>query len=171
MARAFATDTTNPTTYWVALNADGDYAGATLTATTTGLEIGYVPNRDLPVVATISGTPAPVALAGAASNYLAWGFVQVNRNIYRVDMPVAFANAEGPRFPFVRIVGSAIVFRQFEPVAIIGSDPYAGAADSSAIAADVLSAATASPIAANVESINATTVLGTGITSDKWRGA
>jgi len=140
MTRLLEVSDPTPTTYWAILDPNGMYNGTAITATTTGLTLGYYFVRGAEIEAVVGNVTEPVALASDSAAWTEWGVIQVRSGILRVDFPAAITASQGPVWLYVMVPGTDLVFRQIEPAAIVGSDPYAAAETSTDVVAAELAA-------------------------------
>ena len=139
--------------------ADGTPA-TTVTHSTSGLTVRYRKNNG----ALTTVTPVTQTATGAHTD---GGFVHVADGAYRVDLPDAAVDTLGQTKVYVGgVTGVRFTVATLDVVA------YSPTADNTtALAAAVLTAAEADPIAANVKQMNNATVTGNGTSGNLWRGA
>jgi hypothetical protein len=141
MSTAYQANSTDVTTYWLALVASTglpDTAGVAHNA--TGLTLHYNRIRESEATAVTGGSPAPQTLGADNSAHTDWGFRHIGNGVHRVDWPDA-AFAAGSLGVILHVGGvSDRTFVLLPMVDLTGSDPRAAAVDSATIASAVVAA-------------------------------
>lgn len=84
---------------------------------------------------------------------------------YYLELTAAECDTVGVLSGYLKPTGCDVTVFQ---ASVVAYDPYADGPTTVAIAAAVLSAATAAPIASDVKKVNAVTIAGAGTTLDPW---
>lgn len=124
MSTAFLIGQSDVSLYFNAWNEDGTQADS-IVYNTTDLFIGYTREREEEVFVQEGEASQPITLADQDSVHADWGFIRVNRNLYRVDFPDA-AFLTGVKFviPTVEAPGVTFVLAPF--CELIAGNPRAG---------------------------------------------
>lgn len=135
MSTAYQANSTDVTTYWLAIVASTGLPDSTGVAfNATGLRLQYNRIRTAATAAVTGSSPAPVSLANDNTAHTDWGFRHIGGGVHRVDWPDA-AFAAGSEGVILQVSGVADrTFVLLPMVDLTGSDPRAAAASTSSIA-------------------------------------